>query len=536
MKRETGSSALATLIELATGRAHRVHPGDVTRSLGERFAGETLLLVMLAREKAATVRIGFEADGQARIGETRQVAGRGQGELARVLQAEARATGARWGLAVFALGWQAVLGTRALRPGPEGRPFDRFRLALEQPELLCAQPQADALYTGVDHPTLDRSVVFSLRRREVEDVLQDFRAAGLDVAGVRIGVAAQLEAWLAARGPAAVEHDLLVSDSLSVLLLQVEHGEFRAPTGAAAGMDARPRQASARPNETSADMIRFLRDQARGAVCFLGANELTAVVQAGIAETAIELARAPEGSWQDAVSAVLAPDVRHDLNPDLREERGPLAAAWRKYILAGLATAAVLLAIIGVNLWQIVRAEWDQQEAVATAARQQQRREHADQALAGLQQERQLAERIRWWAAHNYHAQPLAHNLLRTLPADVGLERLSAHLEESSAQMTLEFTLLGDEAAQVAATRALERAVMERALQIGERHPITPTTRGALHRWRLLLPAGTWEEERGSGPARGTAAGELLWAGDLPARAGRRGTEEGRDPRPARKS
>lgn len=509
---EATESIGAAFLELLTGKAHRVHPADATRSLGERLAGEALLLVVLAKEKAATVRVRFDAAGTPVVGETRQVANRNQGELARVLQAEARTTGARWGLAVFALGWQAVLGIRSSRPGQEGSAFDRFRLPLEQPELFCAHPQSDALFTCVDHPTLDRSVVFSVKRRDVEEVLQDFRSSGLGVAAIRIGVAAQLEAWFASGPGSPLENDLLVSDSLSALLLQVDNGDFRAPTGTISGADARPRQAAARPGETASDINRFLRDQAHGRVGLLGDTALIASVLANLQDTQLQLERTPEGPWHDSVSAVLAAGVLHDLNPDLREERAPLSLGWRKTVWVGMVTALAFLLLTGVNCWQVCSAQWQRQEAEEEASIQRARTERVEKALSGIDAERARAQRLRQWILHNYHAQPLAHELLKKMPSGVGLERLSAHLEEGSAQMTLEFVLNGEEAAQAAATRALERGVIERSLQIGERHPVVQAARGTLHRWRLLLPSGEGEEGGGS---RGTATARgALWASE----------------------
>lgn len=515
MKLDTSTGTWhSTFSELITGRAHRVHPGDVTRPLGERFAGQTILLVMLAKEKAATVRVQFDEAGRARIGETRQIAGRGQGELARVLQAEARFTGARWAMAVFALGWQSVLGVRSSRPGPDGAPFDRFRLPLEQPELFCGYPQNDSFYSTVDHPTLDRSVVFSLKRKDVEEVLQDFRSANLSTASIRIGVAAQLESWLAAQDTDPTGQDILVTDGLSVLLLQVDHGDFKAPPGSLPGSDGRPRQASARPGETIADITRFLHDRVGGAVNFLGNAELVSTVQVHQGQTPSEIKRAPDGPWHDAITAVLADGVLHDFNPDLRPERQPLSQAWRKYILAGLGTAAILLAVIGINLWQIVRADFARESHVEETARQRLRGELADNALSGIQIERNRAQRLRQWISHNYHAQALAHDALRRLPTEISLDRLSARLEEGNAQMTLEFTLLGDEGAQITATRALERAVIEQSLQIGERHPATAVPGGTMHRWRLLLPGGDWDDSGGGAKPR--SENEQLWAKDNP--------------------
>jgi hypothetical protein len=461
--------------------------------LKDRFAGKPLLLVMVARERAATLRVSFDRSGNPCLGESRQIVARHPGELGRVLQAEARASGSSWALIVLALGWQAELGLRSARSAPDFRPIDRFLIPAERPELFVSQPRADLAYAVVDHPVLDRSVIFACKRKDLDAVVQEVGSAGLGVAGVRLGVASQVELWLEVAGDKALERDVLVSDGMSVLLLNAKDGDFSAPVQAAAGAGGSPpRQASARPNDVAQDIARFVRDNGMRPLVVIGPAEITSTFPNTTSLQDIDVLRPEEPRLHDSALASLAAEVRHDLKPGLLEERPAIPAKWRPWTIGYFAS---LIAVVLLTAFFLFRA-CEEERACATATRRQQeaqcRETAALGALAENAKEKTRACDLRDWVASGYHAQSFLHLILRELPEGVSLDRISAQLEGAGPQLSLEFALLGGEELQIAATRAIEKAVLALNCQVGERHTPAPFSgAGLAYRWRLILPAET---------------------------------------------
>ncbi len=476
------------LAELLSGAAYRPRAADATVPLAERLAGCAVLVLAVARDRAATLRVRFE-DGQARkLGESRQFALREKGDLARALAAEADAAGAEWVVVVMTLGWQAQIASRTARqPGEDA--FERFRLLRDEPEFLVSQAKPDHVYAAVDHPVLDRSVVFSCRRKEVDEVLAEVREAGLGVAAVRLGVASQLEHWMAGHREHSLESDLLITDGMSVLLVNAYDGDLLTVGRQGREGNPVPRQASSRPAEVPRDMARFLKDNGDRPVRYLGPGELLETL--GAAQPCPLEAETGDAMATDAVMAALSGLVAHDLNPGLKAERRALPHAWRRWIWTGLAAEVALAVALVAGSCAAVGARFD-----ADAARRALRESEGQMAALRLESEgmrTQLgqAEEMRSWIGTNYHAQRLMTRILENLPPGVALESVSARLDESSPQMSLEFVLLGGDDAQIATTRALERAVLGLDFQIGERAAPIQGGRGRSYRWRLIMPVMT---------------------------------------------
>jgi hypothetical protein len=477
--------------ELLTGSAHQPKPADATVPLKDRFADKPLLLVMVARERAATLRVRFNRKGEACLGESRQIVAKQPGELGRALQAEAQASGASWALIVMALGWQAEIGLRSARSPSESKPIDRFRLPADRPDLFVSQPRADLVYTVVDHPLLDRSIVFACKRKDLDPVIQEVESAGLGVAGLRLGVASQVELWLEIGRDKALTRDLLVSDGMSVLLLNTKDGDFSAPAHASGAVpESPPRQASARPNDVAQDMARFVRDNGARPLLNIGPAEIASTFPLTTSLQGIDVMRPEDARLHDSALASLAAEVCHDLRPNLLEERPLISAKWRPWMMA---YTSLLIAVISLSACFAFRA--CEQERACEIALQQIREAQRREALALGALEENAKERtracdLRDWVSSGYHAQRFLHHILRQVPDGVSLDRIAAQLEGTGPQLSLEFTLIGGEELQVAATRAVEKAVLAMDCQIGERHTPSPVSgAGLAYRWRLILPA-----------------------------------------------
>lgn len=449
--------------ELLTGTAHEAHPTDITTPLPVRFAGRTILALHVALEKAATVRVAFDAAGRPQLGGIRHIKQRASSELSEVLRSEAASTGAKWVVVVAATGWQAVLGQRSARPeaGEASTAFARHRLLFESPEIVVPRAQVERVYTAVDHPLLDKSVVFSLRRRELEELFSEIRKAGLQVASVRIAVAAQLELWLAAQGEAALARDLLITDGLSALLLNTDQGDFVPPRGAVE--PEQPRQAVQRPSAVDEDVGRFIAANAGRSVTFIGPEELCATVKKSAHDA--EIVRPPEAEAHDTQLAVLSRHVQHDLNFEAKEVRPAIPRSYRRFVYA-YAGAAFLMATLGIaNTLYAVRAGYQcfrlERETAQRASEQAAFRTK----LAAIEDDFAEANMLRAWVGANYHAQRLCYGLLKEIPPTAGLDRL--HLEMKDGQLTLTFVVLGDPDAQLSTHRAVERAIKQLKHKIG---------------------------------------------------------------------
>lgn len=482
-----GLAASSPLAEIVSGAAFRPRAGDVSAVLAERFAQKPLLLLMLARDRAATLRVSYSPQGVPKIGESRQVL-RKEGGLASVLRAEALASGTTWVLVVLATGWQAELGLRSTRSGEASHdPFERYRLAAEHPDYFVPQPRAEYVYAPVDHPTLDRSIVFSFRRRELETVLLEVQAAGLEVAGVRLGIASLLERWMREEGEKALERDVLLTDGTSVLLLNAGGGDFGRTS--LDEQDNRPalRQVSSRPNDVAQDLVRLVKDNDARPLVFLGPSELFEMLKESVGESLPEVRRPEREDLHDSVFASLSSAVLHDCVPSPRAERKPLPRRLRFWANATLLLSGAALLGGALFAWHACEAEARLSHSKERLAEIQSRRQSAERGRAEELSELTKAKQLRDWVLSGYHAQAFAHRLLNVMPPGVSLERIAAQLDEGSPQLSLEFSLLGGDEAQVSAARAIEREVLAMGCQIGERHQASSSS-SVEHRWRLILP------------------------------------------------
>lgn len=473
--------------ELLTGTAHHTHPTDITAPLGSRFAGSTILALHVALEKAATVRVAFDAAGVPRLSGIRHIRQRSSAELGDVLRSEAAATRARWVVVVFATGWQAVLGQRAARPeaGERATQFFRHRLLFDSPELLVPRAQVDRVYTAIDHPVLDKSVVFSMRRRELEELLGEVRKCGLGIAAVRIGVAAQLEAWLATQGEAGLSRDVLVTDGLSALLLNVQQGDFVLPHSAIEA--EQPRQAVQRPSAIEEDIARFISASPGRSVTYIGPDELCAAVKK--AAPGAEIVRLPEHPAHDTQQVTLAAAVLHDLNCEAREVRPALPRSWRRLVLGYVCLVVVLAAVAAINISYAIQTGIDSYRQEKLASRNA--AEADAEAEASRRMAAEFAEATAWknWVGANYNAQQLCQRVLLGVPATAALDRLSVEVRDG--QIALSFVIQGDQETQLTTHRQVERAVNSLRYRIGSEDLPTvaaAANRAVHYRMHIIVP------------------------------------------------
>lgn len=469
--------------ELLRGTAFSPHPLDVGIPLAVRFAGQSVVLLMTARERAATVRVRVGKDGVTHFEGTRQVGSRVKGELVSVLRAEARACGASWVVVSLGSGWQAQFASRALRCGHGGDEVTAHFQLREEPGLFVPKPNGDCLLAAVDHPTLDRSLVFSVKRREVETLAEDVKEAGLGLAAVRIGVASQLESLFAARGAEACLQDVMVTDGLGVLLVAMQKGDFCPPSELSGDGGGVPRQCSNRPGDLAQDVARLQRDNVGRPLWFVGPEEMESLARVGTGEV-----RILESVRLDAGQATFHAGVMHELHPSLVRCRPPLGRRVRAYGMGGL--------LCGLLLWVGATAgfvmDWVNESGIEIALSEQ-RTQQGRERLANERVELCLAKQakamrhLEWLRLHP-RSELLLMRLLAGLPEEVALERISAQVDEGGRQMSLEFHLLGGEPGQEQAMRSVEQALLGLGYRIGERSAPMLAQRGSLHRWRLIIP------------------------------------------------
>lgn len=476
------------LAELLSGSAFHPHPLDARVPLVQRFSGKSLLLLMTARERAATVRVHISNEGVPSLEGARQIQQRAKGELVSVLKAEARACGASWVVLSLGSGWTAQYSNRSLRGGgaeEEGTSLFSIR---EEPSLFVPKPAGDCLYTAVDHPFLDRSLVFAIKRREVESLQEDIREAGLGLASVKLGIASLLEAYFGGDAAHACGQDLLLSDGLGVLLLCLEKGDFYTGSMTSGELGSGPRQYSNRPGDIAHDLARLFAENQGRALHFIGPAELDPRQEAQQKQSA------EKQGISDSSIALFEPCVSHELHPLLEPRRSALPVQCRHY---GLGVMLSALLFWGLGLAAYLGCLSEEQETYGHRLVSKHAELLIQKAAQGLQvceeQGGQARAQLQWLKNHS-DAQHLMLALLAGIPEAVALERMAAQVDESGQQMTLEFQFLGAEEAQGAAMREVERALLELGYRIGERNLPVMANKGLLHRWRLIVPPA-YEEE-----------------------------------------
>lgn len=487
MRRRTPISYLrqSPFGELVTGTAHQAHPTDITAPLGLRFAGRSILAVHTALERAATLRVHFGPQGEVRLGGIRNIKQRGTPEFADVLRSEATAIGADWVVVIMATGWQAVLGQRAARPEPHeaASPFARHRLMFETPEVVVPRAHVDRVYTAVDHPVLDKSVVFSVRRRDIEEIVSEVRRCGLGVASVRVAIAAQLESWLSSQGDIAMAQDLLLSDGLSALLLNAEQGDFVPPRGAIEA--EHPRQSVQRPGAVEEDISRFIAANGDRSIMFVGSEDLCVAIKQRV--PAAEILRTPAAKAHDTQEVALGPTVQHELLFDAREVRPALPRSWRRFVLGYLVVLSALVVLAISNLIYGVRAGYDSFQLERESENRIASTQQEAASTANLVADYVDLAAIQTWVAANYHAQRFCYRLLREIPEQAGLDKLVIEMHDGQIALTL--VVLGDQETQLATHRAIERAVKELRFKIGgEDAPVGSGSRAVQYRLHIIVP------------------------------------------------
>lgn len=472
--------------ELLTGTAHQSHPTDVTAPLHQRFVGKTILAIHVALDRAATVRVTFLPGEKIRLSGIRDIKQRASTEFTDVIRTEAAAARAEWAVIVMATGWQAVLGHRAARPEPgeAAAPFARYKLMFETPEVVVPRAQVDRVYTAIDHPLLDKSVVFSLKRKDVEQIIGDVRKCGLGIAAVRIAVAAQLESWFAMEGEAGLKRDLLLSDGLSALLLNVSRGDFVPPDGATES--DQPRQSVQRPAAIEEDLSRFIAANATRSVTFLGPEELCAAVKKHSPHA--EIVRPPNHPAHDTQNIALLAGVRHDLNFEAHEVRPAFSKTWRRATLAYLGLCAGLLILATTGGVRAARTSLGALRLEKAAEQRTSEQENQRALIAQIAADYSNAAITRSWVSSTYHAQRFCYAILREMPATAALDKLNVEFKDG--QIALSFIVLGDSETQLTVHRSVERAINGLKYKIGSEDG--PTGTGNAHavqyRMHIIVP------------------------------------------------
>jgi len=478
--------------ELLTGSAYAPLPLDITSPLTVRFAGQTILLLYMARDRAAVARVSYSPEGKAKIlGQARTVLQ--THDISGCLRSEAAATKAKHVLIAFGSGWGADIGLRAGRPGEGSSPFERYRLANEQPDQLVPSPKAENYYAAVDHPIHDRSIVFSLKQKEVENAVLECTRVGLQVVGVKCAVAAMLEAYWARNPEHGCDQNLLISDGMGVVLIACHDGDFRCPVGRENEENFKPRQAANRPNDVQKDMIRFIAD-AGGEVVYLGPTDLLKQVNSVIQTEG----RGSQIIRPEGMGEAHAPDLAvlcgggHDFLPGAMELRAPIPRKYRKYFFGYLAVIGlcIVASVSAITYAGISGAAYSQAQHQRDMA--QQRVALAEAKLRELSEATAKAEQMRSWVWGNYHAQGFLIEVLGAFPRSAMLGSMKAKLAEGSSKLTLEFTVLGGPDAQTDAVRQVEHAIIHKLrFLIGTRDEVLPAANSGLtYRWNLLIPQG----------------------------------------------
>ena len=493
--------------ELLVGTAYKPHPLDATVALGERFAGQTILLVAIARERSGIERAGiervrFDRKGKPALsGQRRQIQCIGQGDLAKVLRAEKSACGAEWVVVMVTLGWQALLGHSAARTVGINDAFERHRIMRDQPDLLISGAKHEMVYAAINHPQLDRAVVFGYKRDQLCEVQAEIRKAGMNVAAMRVGVAAQLELWLSRGKEAALDRDLLLSDGLSVLLLNVHNREFVLPSVEGGGAVAMPRQASARPNNVMQDIVRFVEENKGRSVVYLGPADIGIDAKKALGENPHEIIHPEEPEVHEAAMAVLADEVSHDLNPEISEVRRALPQSWYKWIWCYGAFVIAGIVITVANCMTVATEGLKKIEADSVKQSAEKRLQKVNASFKSLDEELQEAERLRTWVLANYHVQVLVRKLIQAVPENALIEKIQGKASPGSSQIRLEFVVVANNEAQLETTRAFETVLKNNAYQVGnlnENMQLGPTS--LMYRWDIIIPpAGEVRPARGVG-------------------------------------
>ena len=478
--------------ELLSGSAFFPHPLDFSRGLWERLGDTQVLLVVLARDRAAIMAVHLGSESVRRLSPARQIAWKQEQDLVSALKKEQAAhPGIRWVLGVVSLSWQVQFGKGTSRSLDRENDDPVVEVLRNSPERFISKLGSGQSYCLVEHPILERSLVFGCRDAELLSFADVVRASGLRLASIRIGMAALVEAWLKQGTAEALAEDVLFCDGLGLLLLQAESGDWVQPPPSADG-SCSPRHVSNRPNDLQQDMIRLLGDRRRERLRFVGPREF--------AEQA--LAQAQVGGFELLVDPLCDQDLgllpvrnclRHEMHPEARRRRAPLSA--RHHLWSRLAIGFLCLFLLAAGLGLFVGQRHRGQTELCQLRERSLVLEGEQEAASMQTMEHQLGRALvlRNWLETHPHAQAFLGSFLQSLPNSVTLVKVSFQLEEGGRQMSLEFSLKGSEAALVQASRQVEEELVGIGFRIGERQPVLLQPQAASYRWRLLMPVGKEE-------------------------------------------
>jgi hypothetical protein len=273
------------------------------------------------------------------------------------------------------------------------------------------------------------------------------------------------------------------------MLLNLRDREFVPPLTGSGHVITAPRQASARPNNVTQDLVRFIQDNRRRPVVYLGPAEIGAAVKQALGEEPHEIIHPDLPEVHEAELAVLAPEVGHDLHPEISEVRRALPRSWRKWMFCYCALVLVSLAVALNNGVTVATERLGKTGADDAAQVAEGRYKNAEATLATLAGGLQEAERLRTWVWGNYHAQELVQKLLLAVPPNALLEKIHGKVGAGSIQMQLEFVVIAQNEAQIATARAFEQILKDSGYQVGKQNEtIQQGPTSLLYRWDLIIP------------------------------------------------
>ena len=481
------TSSLTPLFELFSGAAYRAHPADAALAVGRRFAGATIVVVGGGGTSSGwTQRVRFGTQGSPALEGTRSCTfRRGSQEWGEHLLRESRAT-CGWALLVVEQQWQAAVSpSSAASLGGEGvERMLRVRDAVSR--FGDDRIAEDAVRAAIDHPTMEGSIVGGVRGALVDSLQREAEANGLRVAGIRISVMCLLERYLARlhSEQASPSRAIVAYDGQSALIVTIRDGAFDTAEGGISYLVNRS------PAEVRTQVARRLtapssQREWNGKVDIIGAT------------FSFEDGHVPEGvdvrqESDDLILAAVDDAVRHDLRPALQEVR-PALPQWIQGVVftaavavVGCIVGAAIHVSDGARLSATIKSDENElalQQAALARARGQIARFAADEGRAKV---------IGEWVDKNFHAQHLAQAFLSVLPVEVSLDAVSVVAVEGLPQARLKFTMLGSEAAQRGALRAVESRLYHMGYEVGKREDPTLSTsrRGAIvYVWDLILPS-----------------------------------------------
>lgn len=475
------SGGFAQLRDLLNGSACLPHVRDPGLSLSARLAGRRVLLLMLARERAACLRVSVVADGTISQSGARQINSRAGAELVRVLREEAARHRCDHVVVCMGCGWVAFHGTRRVGAGETYEATLSAALLLrEDPGACLVRVDPDYLYSAVDVPCGAGSLVFGLRRQELATLAEEIQQAGLTLVSVKLGVAAALEVWLADPRGDEEACPVVVSDGLGVLLVAENGGGPVVENASSQWAQLRPRQYSNRPGDLAEDLQRLWCEHKGPVPGYVGPAETD---PAGLSGGELQ----PERTLHVEIpELVFSPHSVSEFHPEIAACRPALSPkarglTWGACALIGLGVVCVVT-LLSLS-WRTDARSDDLQREQSLVLLEDSKLKAS---LASLEAQERSAESHLIWLGTHADFQAILLRLLEDIPELVALNRLRCEADDSGRQLTLEFVLEGDEPGCSQAMRSMETGLLGLGFRIGDRSSPVRSGAASTHRWRMI--------------------------------------------------